>query len=110
MRARGTIGDLRRALREATYRLAQEHDGVTWMQAVQAAGLALGRAELKRARWAMQDMQRAGDLQCLGPAPRSGTGRPPVLYAPAQPISRAAGELDQVLRTWCAPPQGQPQD
>lgn len=103
MRPRGTVGDLRRALREATYRLAGQGGGVTWMQAVQASGLSLGRLELERARLTMRNLVDAGELQRIGQLPDHRIGRPPTLYAPAQASPSAPPAVEAVLRTWCAP-------
>ena len=67
MRPRGTVGDLRRALRDAASRLVREGGlpGVTWTQAVQATGLQLGRTERERARLTMRNMADAAELQFL---------------------------------------------
>lgn len=103
MRPRGTIGDLRRALRDATQRLVCEQGlpGVTWPQAVQAAGLQLGFTERRRARLTMHNMVRAGELQCTGSV--AGGGRPLTLFAPAQRAVDEAPAFDALLSAWGAP-------
>lgn len=101
-RPRGTIGDLRRTLRDAAVGLvSQGRPGVTWVQAVQASGLSLGRSELERARLTMRNLADAGELQRVGKHP--GPGRPMTLYAPAQTSERTPPAVEAVLRTWCAP-------
>jgi hypothetical protein len=108
-RPKGTIGDLRRTLRDVAQRLVAEgRPGVTWVQAVQASGLTLGRGELERARLTMDNMRRAGELQALPERVRvPGVSRPMTLYAPAPQASAhsAAPAIESVLRTWCGPSQ-----
>ena len=110
-RPRGSVGDLRRTLRDATQQLwEQGAAGVTWVQAVDAAGLRLGRSELGRARCTMYNLERAGELQYAGTRP---TGRRPMtLFAPAALAAGAAAPaaaLDTLLRGWCAQAPGKDQ-
>ena len=89
-------GEIRQALAQAGAALADEHGGFTWREAA-----ALARVGFTAARQTVANMERAGELECVGQRHVPGVCRPMNVYAPRRASEPAAGiSLDQAMRGW----------
>ena len=89
-------GEIRQALAQAGAALADEHGGFTWREVA-----ALACVGFTAARQTVENMERAGELECVGQRHVPGVCRPMNVYAPRRASEPAARiSLDQAMRGW----------
>ncbi len=94
-------GEIRRALLDASKRIAETQPGATWREAAVAACVGLAVAKQTH-----RNMVRAGELRPVGEVRTKHNNRPMVRYAPASADGGFAtattgfGPITDVMRTW----------
>ena len=91
-------GEVRQALLQAATQLNREHDGVTWRDMAETAGVGY----LVACR-TVKNMERAGVLESIGVDKRAHSRRWMKLYAPRSNFATATTDntdLGRVARSW----------